>query len=78
MLARFAIAVERLARAGVPVSAIAAELSCAESEVFEALRLLGVPMPGECEQRTSALSEAERAAILGQDAEEVAGAARQE
>jgi hypothetical protein len=64
MLARFALAVERLARAGRPVSVIAAELNCVEDEVLEAMRLLDVPMPGNLEHGKSALTEAERAALV--------------
>jgi ribosomal protein L30/L7E len=59
----FANAVRRLGRVGMNVEEIAATLGRPEANIMETLRMLGLPLPGECVEFDLTPSPDERAAL---------------
>jgi len=60
---KFAQRVRLLCRDGLTVPNVARRLQCSEDDVLAALRMLGLPMPGESFEPAPKASAAEREAV---------------
>jgi len=60
---KFAQRVRLLYRDGLTVPNVARRLQCSEADVLDALRMLGLPLPGETFEPPQKASDEERAAV---------------
>ena len=60
---KFAQRVRLLCRDGLTVPNVARRLQCSEADVLDALRMLGLPMPGDLFESAPRASDEERAAV---------------